>query len=171
MLKTAVLLKDRYPDVQFVLPVAPTLKTSTVNDILESVPITISLVKAQSYHVMRAADAVLSASGTATLETAMLGTPMTVMYVINTLNYWIMKRLIQIDNIGLVNIVAGKRICQEFVQNECDPKAIATELEKCLFDENYRQTMMLELSKLTNNATFTAINEINKSLYFSKLIR
>jgi len=148
MLKTAVLLKDSYPDVQFVLPIAPTLKTSNVTEIVESVPITISLVKAQSYNVMRAADAVLSASGTATLETAMLGTPMTVMYVINTLNYWIMKRLIQIDNIGLVNIVAGKRICQEFVQDECEPEAIATELQKCLFDDNYRQTMILELSSV-----------------------
>jgi len=97
---------------------------------------------------MRAADAVLSASGTATLETAMLGTPMTIMYVINAVNYWIMKRLIQIDNIGLVNIVAGKRICQEFVQNECDPELIADELEKCLFNQNYKQTMMTELANV-----------------------
>jgi len=148
MLKAAAQLKDRYPDVQFVLPVAPTLETGAVNDILDNEQLSVSIVNAQSYNVMRAADAVLSASGTATLETAMLGTPMTVMYVINALNYWIMKRLIQIDDIGLVNIVAGKRICQEFVQDECDPKAIALELEKCLFDTNYRQTMMAELSNV-----------------------
>lgn len=146
MLQTAVLLKERYPNIQFVLPVAPTLETDTVNDILENGTLSVNLVKAQSYNVMRAADAVLSASGTATLETAMLGTPMAIMYVINAVNYWIMKRLIQIDNIGLVNIVAGKRICQEFVQDECEPKAIADELEKCLFDNNYRQTMMADLS-------------------------
>ncbi len=148
MLETAVLLKKRYPEIQFVLPVAPTLETDTVNDMLENVSLNVHLVNAQSYNVMRAADAVLSASGTATLETAMLGTPMTIMYVINAVNYWIMKRLIQIDNIGLVNIVAGKRICQEFVQNECDPELIADELEKCLFNQNYKQTMMTELANV-----------------------
>jgi len=148
MLQTAALLLKKHPFVQFVLPVAPTLDTNTVNDLVKNAPLSISVVKAQSYNVMRAADAVLTASGTATLETAMLGTPMTIMYVINSLNYWIMKRLIQIDNIGLVNIVAGKRICQEFVQDECDPKAIVTELEKCLFDNNHRQTMMNELSNV-----------------------
>lgn len=148
MLETAALLKERYPDVQFVLPVAPTLESATVNEVLEHASINIVVINAQSYNVMRASDAVLSASGTATLETAMLGTPMTIMYVINALNYWIMNRLIQIDNIGLVNIVAGKRICQEFVQDECDPKAIATELEKCLFDNNYKQTMLAELSNV-----------------------
>ncbi len=146
MLDAASLLKERHTDIQFVLPVAPTLETSTVNDILKDTSLHVHIVSAQSYHVMRAADAVLSASGTATLETAMLGTPMAVMYVVNAVNYWIMKRLIQIDNIGLVNIVAGKRICQEFVQDECERKAIADELEKCLFDNNYRKTMLTELS-------------------------
>jgi len=148
MLQSAAQLIKRHPDVQFVLPVAPTLETDTVSDILDSAQLGVSLVKAQSYNVMRAADAVLSASGTATLETAMLGTPMTIMYVINPLNYWIMKRLIQIDNIGLVNIVAGKRICQEFVQDACDPAAIASELERCLFDNDYKQTMLDELTRV-----------------------
>jgi len=148
MLDAAAVLQHRYPDVQFVLPVAPTLELDAVNTILENAPVTINCVQAQSYNVMRAANVVLSASGTATLETAMLGTPLTIMYVVNPVNYWIMKRLIQIDNIGLVNIVAGKRICQEFVQDECDPKTIAAELEKCLYDDGYRHTMLTELANV-----------------------
>jgi len=146
MLDTAANLLERHPDVQFVLPVAPTLEINAVKQMLEDAALNVAVIEAQSYHTMRAADVALTASGTATLETAMLGTPMVIMYVINAVNYSIMKRLIQIDNIGLVNIVAGKRICQEFVQDECDPKAMATELEKCLFDNNYKQTMLDALS-------------------------
>lgn len=78
----------------------------------------------------------------------MLGTPMAVMYVINGINYAIMKRLIQIENIGLVNIVAGKRICEEFVQEQAIPANMASELERCLFDSTYRQTMLTELDNV-----------------------
>jgi len=148
MLDTAAVLKNTIPEAQFVLPIAPTLERAAVNEILEQAPIAVSTVNAQSYHAMRAADVVLSASGTATLETAMLGTPMAVMYVVNGLNYAIMKRLIQVDDIGLVNIVAGKRICQEFIQENAQPDAMAQELEKCLTDSDYRQTMEAELQKV-----------------------
>jgi len=151
MLETAHKLSAQYPQVNYVLPVAPTLDTKLVTEFLAKASdknIRLSLVDAQSYHAMRAADAVLSASGTATLETAMLGTPMAVMYVVNPLNYAIMKRLIQIENIGLVNIVAGKRICQEFVQDKADPTHMANELERCLFNDDYRQTMLQELGKV-----------------------
>ena len=75
----------------------------------------------------------------------MLGTPMAVMYVVNAINYALMKRLIQIDNIGLVNIVAGRRICQEFVQTEAEPQAMAAELEQLLFNAEYRREMQINL--------------------------
>lgn len=145
MLETAAVLRNTHPNIEFVLPIAPTLEKTTVDELLGQVSFTVHTVEGQSYHTMRAADAVLSASGTATLETAMLGTPMAVMYVINFINYSIMKRLIEIDDIGLVNIVAGKRICQEFVQENAQPKAMAQELDKCLFDADYRKTMLKEL--------------------------
>jgi len=148
MLDTAAVLNQSHPNIQFVLPVAPTLDRAIVDELLKHVALQISTVDSQSYDVMRAADVVLSASGTATLETAMLGTPMAIMYVINPLNYAIMKRMIQIDDIGLVNIVAGKRICQEFVQDNAQPKAIATELEKCMVDLAYRQNMEAELARV-----------------------
>jgi len=144
MLETAELLNQTYPTMQFVLPIAPTLEREQVDEFLDKSPVNISTVNGQSYDVMRAADVVLSASGTATLETAMLGTPMAVMYVINPINAFIMRRLIQIDDIGLVNIVAGKRICKEFIQENAQPAAIAKELDTCLHNAEYRQTMEAE---------------------------
>lgn len=148
MLETATVLKNKYPNIQFVVPIAPTLERTTVDELLAQLPFEVHSTDGQSYHVMRAADVVLCASGTATLETAMLGTPMAVMYIINPINYAIMKRLIQIDDIGLVNIVAGKRICQEFVQHEAQPEAMAQELEKCLNNNDYRQSMEAELNQV-----------------------
>ena len=146
MLATAEIIRAKHPELQFVLPLAPTLDRTLVEALMANATIEINLIDAQSYHVMRAADAVLSASGTATLETALLGTPLAIMYIINPINYAIMKRLIQIDDIGLVNIVAGKRICQEFVQQKAIPERIASEIEHCLFDESYRHTMLNEFA-------------------------
>lgn len=171
MLETAAVLKKNYPNTEFVLPVAPTLERATVDELLKQVSFKVHTVNSQSYHAMRAADAVLSASGTATLETAMLGTPMAVMYVINSINYAIMKRLIQIDDIGLVNIVAGKRICQEFVQERAEPTAMAQELEKCLFDLEYRRTMEAELDivkeKMGTGGASQRVAELIESLLTS----
>ncbi len=150
MLETAQVLKNSCTDMSFVLPVAPTLDRAAVDELVQDAPSNLTIINGQSYHAMRAADVVLSASGTATLETAMLGTPMAVMYVVNALNYAIMKRLIEIDDIGLVNIVAGKRICQEFVQEAAQPIAMAQELERCLNDSEYRKAMLAELEMVRN---------------------
>ena len=148
MLQSAALLKDKHPSVEFVIPVAPTLNRSQVEYFVKQTDVNVTLIDGQSYNVMRAADAVLTASGTATLETAMLGTPMAVMYVVNAINYALMKRLIQIDDIGLVNIVAGSRICEEFVQSDATPQAMADELERLLFNAEYRREMQHELREV-----------------------
>jgi lipid-A-disaccharide synthase len=145
MLQSAKLLQQKHPSIEFAIPVAPTLDRQQVAQLVNDSHLDVAIIDGQSYNVMRAADAVLTASGTATLETAMLGTPMAVMYVINTINYALMKRLIQIDNIGLVNIVAGRRICQEFVQSDAEPQAMADELEQLLFNANYRREMQINL--------------------------
>jgi len=106
----------------------------------------VTLVEDQTQLAVRCANAVVTASGTATLEVALLGTPMAIVYIINKINYAIMKRLIQIDNIGLVNIVSGKRIVQEFVQDQAEPSKIAEEILKILDNPPYRDEMVKELA-------------------------
>jgi len=148
MLDAAQRVHKQLPTCQFILPCAPTLDADLLKPLLADVPIDIRVTNGDAYHAMRAADAVLSASGTATLETAMLGTPMAIVYVVNAINYALMQRLIQIDNIGLVNIVAGRRIVQEFVQHEAQPAPMATELIKLLTDKPYTDAMRAELTKV-----------------------
>jgi len=148
MLSSAKYIHTLRPECQFIIPVAPTLDKASVQLMLDEHGQICKLIDGESYCVMRAANVVLTASGTATLETAMIGTPMSIMYVVNSINYAIMRRLIQIDNIGLVNIVAGKRIVQEFIQEKAQAKPLAEELLRLLDDEDYRNAMREELKSV-----------------------
>lgn len=82
---------------------------------------------AKAYAARAACDAALVASGTATLETALLGVPFSILYKVNPLTFAIAKRLVTLKFIGLANVVAGKRVVPEFLQGDLDPEAIAAE--------------------------------------------
>lgn len=137
--------KDRKHPVQFVLPKAATIEKSQILNIIGDSKVDIALTEGDSYTVMRASDLVICASGTATLETALIGTPMILVYKLAWLNYQLMKRLIQIPDIGLVNIVAGKRIVPELLQNEVTGTSIANTAVKLLDDSKAMDAMRHEL--------------------------
>ena len=148
MLASARLIAEQIPNCQFLLPVAPTLELSTVQKAAENSPDNLHILSVNSRDAMRAADVALVASGTATLETALIGTPMVVMYIVNKINYAIMKRLIKIPDISLVNIVAGKRIVPELVQDDATPDAMAEQVISLLNDEEQREAMQRELREV-----------------------
>lgn len=151
MLETAKLVDAQITGCQFLLPVAPTLDESYLQESSTTHKLqSLSLVKGNSRDAMRAANVALVASGTATLETALIGTPMIVMYIINPINYAIMKRLIKIPDISLVNIVAQKRIVPEYVQNEAKPETMAADLVSLLNDEHRRKEMLNEIDIVKN---------------------
>ena len=149
MLASAAIIADQIPSCQFLLPVAPTLTSSVVEDAVNlNRPPNCHVVADDSRHAMRAADVALVASGTATLETALIGTPMVVMYIINPINYAIMKRLIKIPDISLVNIVAGKRVVPEYVQAAAIPEAMASDVISLLQDKERRDVMLADLASV-----------------------
>jgi lipid-A-disaccharide synthase len=88
---------------------------------------------------MRRSRLVLVASGTATLQSALLGTPMVIVYRVSPLNYFLASRLVKIKNIGLVNVVLGERVAPEFVQGDATPGAIAGAARKLLIDGEARR--------------------------------
>jgi len=149
MIEAAKRVKAQIPECQFLLPVAPTLAESfireTIGESIGSHDLALCVVKGNSRDAMRAAHVALVASGTATLETALIGTPMIVMYIVNTINYAIMSRLIRIPDISLVNIVAQKRIVPEYVQHEAKPDIIAADLVSLLNNKQRRTDMLKEL--------------------------
>ncbi len=101
----------------------------------------VSIHRTDTYDVVAAADAALVASGTATLETALLNTPMVVVYRVNRLTYEIGRRVIRVPFISLANLVAGRELVKERIQDEADPDILAGDLERLLTDEKTIGTM------------------------------
>jgi len=146
-LKAADCLLKSKPALQFILPVASTLEPELFDSYLKHYKhLNIKLVKDLPYNVMQCCDAIISASGTATLEIALMGIPNCITYKIANLSYFILKPLVKIEHIGLVNIVAEKEIVKEFLQFDARPQSIAEEINLILDDEQYRQKMLSELN-------------------------
>ena len=144
MLESARRLRASHPGCRFLLPLAPTLERAALDDALAAAPdVPLSVVDGDACHAMRAADVVLAASGTATLETALIGTPLVVLYIVAPLNHAIMRRLIRIPDIALVNVVAGRRVVPEFVQHAATPDALAGAVRE-LLDDPARAAAMRE---------------------------
>ena len=150
MLDTARRLLDARPGCRFLLPLAGTLELAPVEAALASAALPVTLVRGDACHAMRAADAVLAASGTATLETALIGTPMVVIYVVAPLNHAIMRRLIRIPDIALVNVVAGRRVVPEYVQGAAEPAALAADLHSLLTDKARAAEMREALAEVSS---------------------
>jgi len=91
--------------------------------------------------VMRTSRVALVASGTATLQTALMETPLVVVYRVSPLNYWLARRLVTVDDIGLVNVVLGQRVAPEFVQGAATPAALAAAAATLLTEASAREAM------------------------------
>ncbi|KAA0892035.1 lipid-A-disaccharide synthase [Oryzomonas rubra] len=133
----AVLLKKRFPDAQFVLPVASTLHDDDITPQLTAAGLEAAITRERIHDLIRACDAVISVSGTVTLEIALVGTPMVIIYKLSPLTYHLAKRMVKVDNIGLCNIVAGETVVKELIQNEANPALIADEVGSILTDAGY----------------------------------
>ena len=148
MLETAMILKLSFPALQFVLPLASTLNPSDVSDMLKGSQLDVRMVREDTYDAVAVSDVAMVASGTATLETALLETPMIIVYKVSELTYQIGKRFVYIDQIGLVNIIAGKSIVPEFVQGAARPEDMAHAVANLLNDRKAREAMIKELKKV-----------------------
>ncbi len=121
------LLRRRLPGLQGVVPVAPTLRRSDLEGHLAGEP-DIVLVEGDTAGVMRMSDAAAVCSGTATLQTALQGTPLVIIYRLAWPSFLIGKLLVRTEAIGLANIVAGKRVAPELIQGAFTPGRLADEL-------------------------------------------
>jgi len=137
MLAAAALLVERVPGVQFILPQAGSIDDESLQSCLQAAKAKITAIKDQPYDVMQCCDAVMTTSGTATLEVALLAVPMVVCYKLSPLTYWLGRLLVKTPFIGLPNIMAGKGIVKELIQHEASPENLAAEIGKILTDAAY----------------------------------
>lgn len=148
LVETAEHLYRERPDVKFILPVAPSLSRDVLENRFVQTGLPISIVEENIYEVASTCDAVLTVSGTVTLQITLVGTPMAILYKVAPLSYAVGKRLIKIEYAGLTNIVAGREIVREFIQDAAEPIVMAEELIRLLEDKNYIETMCQGLDEV-----------------------
>jgi len=151
MLGAAQRLHDRFPDLQFLLIRAPSVPSPLIQRYLQNSPITVQTVDQDVYSAIHACNLCLTTSGTATLETAILNKPMVVIYRVSFLTWLMARWLIRIPFIGLVNIVAGKKVVPELIQFQTTPEKIAETAESILTDETRLATMKSELRQVKDH--------------------
>jgi len=117
LLESAELLLQKMPDVQFVLPRATTISQEMLNKYMSRYSVPVTVVDTDRLNVRAAMDFTWVASGTATLETALLGVPLLIVYKVSFLTWIVAQRLVETPYIGLVNIVAEDRIVPELLQD------------------------------------------------------
>lgn len=148
MVAAAESIYAREPEVHFMVPVAGSLAVTQIKARFpDSLPVTfVDSSNASIYDVASCCDTILSVSGTVTLQIALVGTPMVILYKVSPLTYEIGKRLIKVDHIGLANIVAGKRVVPELIQDQATPERLAAEALKLMHDQNYANSVRKELT-------------------------
>lgn len=155
VLDSAKLLSEKLKKkVRFLLPninekESDFIKTN-VDSYVEKYQLNIEYHFQNSTQCISASDMVILASGTATLEVAYFKKPMVIIYKTSALTHFIGKKLLLIPYVGLVNILAEKFICREFLQSDCSTENIVSESIKILTDESYSLTMKEELGKISN---------------------
>ncbi len=134
LLASADLLQKEIPDLQFVIPLAPGISKTILSSQMKNISFPVKVVEGFTYDVMNLSELLITASGTATLEGAILRKPMIIIYKVSLLSYWVGKALIRVDHIGLVNLVAEKGIAPELIQKDVNPEKIADEASRILRD-------------------------------------
>jgi lipid-A-disaccharide synthase len=150
ILEAARLLKDRLPEAQFVLPLAPSLDYRQIEARLDRSGLPIRLVAGETYEVMNIASLLITASGTATLEAALLEVPMVVVYKLSWPSYIVGRLMINTPYISLVNIVANKEVVPELIQYQATPARIASRVKELLDDPRRLADVRRELAAIKN---------------------
>lgn len=132
ILEAARLVVARFPDTQLVLPLASTLQEADLAPALAASGVQVAIVRERMHDLIRACDAAISVSGTVTLEIALVGTPLVIIYKLAPLTYQLARRLVKVDYIGLCNIIAGEGVAKELIQDDASPEQIAAEIDRIL---------------------------------------
>jgi lipid-A-disaccharide synthase len=136
MLDTAAALAKEIPDIHFLMPLAPTIRSHQIDPHLRERELSLTVVENNTHEVIQVCEMMIAASGTVTLEAAILGTPLVVVYKVNPLTYWLGKRLINVQHVALANIIAGETVAPELIQHEANPVQIAREAIAILGDSD-----------------------------------
>ncbi len=137
MLQAAAEMSAKRPELQFVIVLAASRSDDEVTEAFVRSgtargAVNVTVVKGETHDALNASDAAAVTSGTATLETAVIGTPLAIVYKTSPLNYKLFRPLISVEHFGLINLIAGERIAAEMIQDDFTPSGLARELARLL---------------------------------------
>ncbi len=160
LLQAALKIQAKHPNLHWMIPVAKTIDINTLQSLIQphASQLSVKLVDDNTDAAIAECKAAIVASGTATLEVALLGIPQIIIYKTHWLTYWLAKKLITLTHIGLCNIVAQKEIALELLQHHATPQTITHELEKLLTHADYYQHRQQQTQGLRDQ-----LQAINKS--------
>ena len=133
------LLQARHADLHFVIPAANAARYQQIEAVLQSTALPVSLIRGQGREVMRCSDAIMIASGTATLEAMLLRKPMVISYRMASLSWTILSRLVKTPYVGLPNVLAGEEIVPELLQHHATASQLADTVSRVLEDDGEQQ--------------------------------
>jgi lipid-A-disaccharide synthase len=148
MLKALRLMSSTKPEIKGLIGKAPAIDNAVYRDIIAEHKSNAIIYEGSNYDLMALARLNLVCSGTATLECALIGTPMIVVYKTSPATYWIARSLIKIPYIGMVNVVANEKIVPELIQGRCNARAIADISRKYFDDSEYYDDVKNRLSQI-----------------------
>jgi lipid-A-disaccharide synthase len=148
LLETAAKLAATEPKTRFILAQASSIDDNLLQGLLRQSSVPVRVIKDQASEVMAAADVLLIASGTATLQAAVVGTPMVLLYKTTPLTYRLARWLIRVKWIGLVNLVAGRSVVPELIQEEATADRLSQEVHHLLTDSKAYNAMKQELRQV-----------------------
>ncbi len=149
MARAAALIQQRVPGVKFVLARAPRLADDLFAPLAALAPgLDITFVDSATDDVLAAADAAITASGTATVQTALHECPMVIVYRVSPLTKMLGRLFLKLDTFGMVNLVAGERVVPELIQDGFTPEAVADEVVSLLTDSVRRDAMISKLREV-----------------------
>ncbi len=146
MLNAVIQIQKKFPQAQFLLPQADSVSDALLHSFLKNNEV--KVIKNQPYDAMQCCDAVMTTSGTATLEVALLNIPMVIVYKLSSLTYLLARYLVNIKSIGLPNIIVGTPIIKELIQHHATADNMSAEIIKILKDDVYRQEMQAALKQV-----------------------
>lgn len=148
---TAQLLHQRYPNLQFIIPVAGTISSEKIEQYFSGAKLPVRFIAGQALNCMAAANFVIVASGTASLECALLEKPMCIIYKSSFITYLLATKLIKVKFLGLCNLLSNKMIVPEFLQYDCNAQELSNYVSQFFNDKTQPKKMITQLTSLKNS--------------------
>jgi lipid-A-disaccharide synthase len=173
MLDAARMLFQKIKPIKFAISLAPDVEEKYIKDIVKKFNGTdaFEIISGDVRNIFEKSKIVVAASGTVTLEAAISGTPMIIIYKVSPVSYFLGKNMIQVKHIGLVNLIAGKEIVPELIQKAASPNGIANLVIKMLSDPSGLKTLGTELLSIRNKLGGPGASERVSDIAFSMLGR